>query len=94
VSDHYAQPEVLAKRIKVSVVVQQVVPALDASGSYHGIDGLANGHAQLAQRPVIYRRLNRDFLPAQLYDGQRGQHFHGCVEVSFVREALQNLRQI
>jgi hypothetical protein len=45
-SDHYAQAEVPGKRIEIPVAVQQVVPALDASGSNHRIDGLANGHAE------------------------------------------------
>src|ERR1039458_10484558 len=45
-SYYHAQAEVLGKRIKVPVVVQQVISALDASGGNHGIDGLANGHAR------------------------------------------------
>jgi hypothetical protein len=50
-SDYHAQAEVLGKRIKVPVAVQRVIPALEASGSNHRIDGLANGHAEAAQRP-------------------------------------------
>ena len=81
------------KRIEVPVVVQQVIPALDASGGNHRIEGLANGDAEAAERPEIFRRLNRDFLSAQLHDDQRSQHFSGLVEVSLVGEALQDLRQ-
>src|SRR6266571_7907045 len=73
--------------------MQQGIPALDASGCNHRIDGLTNGHAACAERPEILRRLNRDFLSAQLYDDQRSQHRPGLVEVSFVSEALQDLRQ-
>src|ERR1019366_5824608 len=92
-SDCHAQPEVLGERVKIPVVVQQVVPAFDASGRNHGIDGLANGHAEPAQRAEILRRLNRDFLPAQLHHLQRGQHFPGFIEVPFAVEALQDLSQ-
>src|SRR5471032_311556 len=93
ISDRYAQAQVPGEVIEIPVVVQQVIPALDASGSNHRIDGLANGDAEFAQRPEILRRLNRDFLSAQLYHHQRSQHFPGFVEVSFVTEALQYLRQ-
>src|ERR1039458_4598804 len=92
-SYYHAQAEVLGKRIKVPVVVQQVISALDASGGNHGIDGLANGHAEVAQRPEVFRRLNRDFLSAQLHEDQRCQHLPGLVEVRLVCEALQDLRQ-
>ena len=67
-SGYHAQAEVPGKGIEVPVAVQQVVPALDASGSNHRIDGLANGHAEAAQRPEIFRGLNRDFPPAQLHE--------------------------
>src|ERR1017187_4806741 len=83
----------LCERIKNPVVVQQVIPTLDAAGSNHRIGGLANGHAEVAQRPEVLRRLNRDFLPAQLYHDQRSQHFLGLVEVPVVVEALQDFRQ-
>ena len=44
-SSRYAQAEVLGERIKIPVIVEQVIPALDAPGGNHRIDGLANGHA-------------------------------------------------
>src|SRR5260370_826902 len=90
-SDHHAQAEVLDERIEIPVVVQQVMPALDASGGNHRIDGLANRHAEPAQRAEILRRLNRDFLSAQLHYHQRGQHFPGGIEVSLVMAAFQYL---
>ena len=46
-----------------------------------------------AQCTKILRRLNRDLLSAQLYHGQRRQHFPGRFEVPFAGEALQDLRQ-
>src|SRR5260370_3228963 len=75
------------------VAVQQVIPAFDASGRNHGIDGLARGHAESAQRAEILRRLNRDFPADQLPPHQRSQYLPGPVEVSFLVEALQNLGQ-
>jgi hypothetical protein len=47
-SVHYAQTKVLGERIEVPVAVQQIIPALDASGCNHGIDGLANVQADAA----------------------------------------------
>src|ERR1035437_1006238 len=92
-SDRHAQTEVLGERIKIPGVGQQVIPAFDASGCNHSIDGLANGHAEPAQRAEILRRLNRDCLAAQLHYHQRSQHFPSVIEVSFVVEALQDLSQ-
>jgi hypothetical protein len=48
---------VLGERIKFPVVVQQVIAALDASGSNHCVDGLTNGHAGIAKQSEILRRL-------------------------------------
>jgi hypothetical protein len=93
-SDHDSEPEMLGERIKIFVVAQQVITALDAPRGNHGIDGLANGHAVVAQRPEVFRRLNRDFLSAQFYDDQRGQHFPGFIKVSFVNETLQDFGQL
>ncbi len=84
---HYTQAQVLGEGIKVAVAVQHVVPAFHASGGYHSIDGLSNGHAEYAQRTKIFRRLNRDFLTAEL-NPQRGRQFPGSVEVRLVAEAL------
>jgi hypothetical protein len=70
-SEHYSQAEVLGERIKIPVVVQQVIPTLDAAGGNHRIDGLSNGHTKQAQRPKILRCLNRDLLSAQVHDRQR-----------------------
>src|SRR3954447_9556552 len=92
-SDHYAQSEVLGEGIEIPVVVQQLIPALDASGCNHRIDGLANRYAQPAQCAEILRRLNGDFLPAQLHHHQRSQHFPGVMEIPFVMEALEDLSQ-
>src|SRR5260370_15892848 len=92
-SDHYAQAEAPDERIEIPVVVQQVMPALDASGGNHRMDGLANRRAEPAQRAEVLRRLNRDFLSAQLHYHQRGQHFPGGIEVSLAIEALQDLSQ-
>src|ERR1700676_2544254 len=83
----------LGEGIKIPVVVQQVVPAFDATGSDHSIDGFANGHAEVAQCAEVFRRLNRDFLSAQFYDDQRSQHFSGSFEVSIVDETLQDFRE-
>jgi hypothetical protein len=47
--------------------VQQVVAALDAPRGNHGVNGLANGDAKLAQGPEISGRLNRDFPAAQFH---------------------------
>jgi hypothetical protein len=49
-SDRHSQAEVLRERVKILVVVQQVIPALDAASRNYGIDGLANGYAASAQR--------------------------------------------
>jgi hypothetical protein len=55
----------LADEFKFPAVVQQVKPALDAPGANHGLNGLANGHAEVAHRPEIPGRLKRIFLSAQ-----------------------------
>ena len=81
----------LRERVKIPVAVQKVIPAFDAPGGDHGIDGLADRHSEGAQRPEILRRLNCDFLPAQLHDYQRRQHSPGFVEVAFLGEALSRL---
>ena len=83
----------LDERIKILVVVQQLIPAFDTSGRNHSMDGLANGHAELAQRAEIPRDLNRDFLAAQFHYLERSQHFPRVIKVSFVSEALQDLSQ-
>ena len=46
-SDHHVEAEVFNERIEIPVVVQQFIPALDASGCNHRMNGLANGHAEL-----------------------------------------------
>src|ERR1035437_6653755 len=92
-SDRHAQAEAPGERIEIPVVVQHVVPAFDASVCDHSVDGLANGHAEPAQRAEILRRLNRDFPAAQLHYHQRSQHSPGLIAVSFVVEALQYLGQ-
>jgi hypothetical protein len=84
----HAQAEVLGERIEIPIVVQQVIPAFDASGCNHSIDRLANGHAEPAQRAEILRRLNRDFLPAQLHHRSAKSAFPGVIEVSFVYRSL------
>ena len=83
----------LGERIEIPVVVQQLIPALDAPGCNHRIDGLANDNTHPAQRAKIPRRLNRDFLSAQLHYRQRSQHSPDVIEVAFVVEALQDLKQ-
>ena len=65
--DRYAQPEVLGEWIKVPIVVQQLIPALNAPGRNHRTDSFAYGNAEPAQSPEILRSLNRNFLSAQLY---------------------------
>jgi len=70
----YPQTEVLGECIEIPVVVQQFIPALDASGCNHRIDGLADSYTVLAQDANILRRLNGNFLSAQLHHRQRGQH--------------------
>src|SRR5579872_3469697 len=92
-SGDYPQTEVLGERIEIPVAVQQFVPALDASGCNHCIDGLTNGYASLAQCAKILRRLNGDFLSAQLHHHQRSQHFPGVIEIPFIWKALQDLSQ-
>ena len=83
----------LRKRIKVPVAVQQVVPTLNAMRGDYCIDGLANGHAELAEGSEVPRRLNCDSLAAQLHGSERRQQLRGSLEISFVREALENLGQ-
>src|SRR5580700_5749227 len=58
VSGDYPQTEVLGERIEIPVVVQQLIPALDAAGCNHRIDGLADRYALPAQVAKILRRLN------------------------------------
>jgi hypothetical protein len=45
---HDAQPQVSDERLKVSVVVQQVVPTRDAPGGNYHSDRLANGYPDWA----------------------------------------------
>lgn len=73
VSGDYPQIEVPGERIEIAVVVQQLIPALDASGRNHRIDGLADRHAFLAQAANILRRLNGNIPSAQLHQGQHSQ---------------------
>ena len=81
------------ERFKIPVVVQQVVSARDASGGNNRSDSLANGNAEMAERPKISCCLNRYFLAAQFYDPERGQGLLGFMEVAFLGKALQNLCQ-
>jgi hypothetical protein len=74
VSNHDAETEVRDERIKIPIVVQQIVPALDTFGGNHRVDRLADGHAAVTQRPKIPCGLYRDFLSAQLHYRQCGQY--------------------
>ena len=65
VSAHDTQAEMLLEGIEIPVGVQQFVPALDAAHRDHRIDCFADGHAEVAQRSEVSRRLNRDLLYAQ-----------------------------
>jgi hypothetical protein len=48
-SDCQAQSQIHGKRVKITVAVQQFIPAFDATRSNHGVDGLANCDAEPAQ---------------------------------------------
>ena len=58
------EAEVFDKRIEVSVIVQQVIAALNAASGNDQINRLTNRNAQLAQCAVIPCCLNGDFLAA------------------------------
>lgn len=83
----------LHERIKVSVVMQQFVAALDASGRDYQINGLANGNTQPAQHPEVSCGLNCSALAAQVYDRQRRQKLPCSLKFLVLHEPLQNLRQ-
>lgn len=92
-SGHYTQAEVPGERIEIPIVVQQVIPALDASGGNHRIEGPANGHAKPSQRSEVLRCLNRDFLSAQLHDRRRSQLSPGVMKIPVVFETRKYLGQ-
>src|SRR3954464_11184278 len=83
----------LLEGIEVSVIVQQVIPALDTAGSDNATDCLTNCDAQAAQRPEVPRRLNSEFAPAEFHMCQSSEQDLRLPERRFVGETLQNLGQ-
>jgi hypothetical protein len=88
-----AQPEVLNERIKIPVIVKQIISALDASSGDNDIYCLANGYAGCAQNAKVPGGLNRNFGSAKFNDRQRSQQRSCPVEMPLARETLQDLHQ-
>lgn len=59
-----AKPEVVHKRIKISVVVEQNVPVCNAFCRYKRVDRASNSDTEAAQRSKILRCSYGDFLSA------------------------------
>jgi hypothetical protein len=83
----------LHKWIEAPVATEQHVLVLDAPGGDHGVDRLAGRYATFAQGPVVLRRPQRNFPPAQLHDEEGSQQFLRGAVFPFVREARKDFRQ-
>src|SRR5580692_7802061 len=81
------------KRIEIAILMQQFVPALDTTGSYQRVNGLADRDAGLTQHPEILRRLNRNLSTAYFHNRLRGKNSQRYGKLAIVGEALEHLRQ-
>ncbi len=81
------------ERIKVSVIVQEIVFVSYAAGRDDRVDRLADSDPAFAQSSKILGGLDGYGFSAKFDDGQFGEEFASFPKGPFVGEALQHLRE-
>ena len=83
----------LDEGIEISIAVEEGEAAFDAAGRDQRVDRLAHRDSQRPQGSKVHRRLDRDVLPAQVCDLERGEELSGRPESPLGREPLKDLGQ-